>query len=180
MLAAPGERKYFLPRRIDYLFSFDLTLGTSQTSPSSGGHRLHLATNGAGSPVYHVLGDETVLGNDSIFGTVKSYTDCVFVPAGSNTGQIDARITVETEDKAVIWAQYQGILRLGPRGLARLLGGTATFTAKAFITPRFETAFPKYRWLAERQCLGYGTIEVEYGIVTAATFDIHAAAAPLT
>jgi hypothetical protein len=184
MLPPTGDRKYFLPRKTDYLFSFDLALDTrtlqSQASPWLGGVRMHLTINGGDSPAYHVLGDETVLGNDSIFGCVRSFSDSVFVPEGTTTGRIDARISVETNDHAIIWAQYHGTLRLGPRGLDRLLEGNASFQAKAFITPRFETVFPKYRWLAERQCVGYGTVAVEKGVITSATFDIHAASAPLT
>lgn len=182
MMMPAGERKHFLGRKVDYLFSYDLAFEKgpeSQASPAVGGVCLRVTGNGVRSPVYHALGDDTVLGHDAIAGVVDHFDDRVLVRERTHVGVSAARLTILTEDRALIFAQYQGVLRLGHRGLPRLLGERTRFQAKAFITPRFETAYSKYRWLAERQCIGYGTVEIENGALRAATFDIYSAVAPL-
>jgi hypothetical protein len=45
--------------------------------------------------------------------------------------------------------------------------------AKLFITPRFDTAYPKYKWLTERQCAGFGLLTIDDGQIVQATFDIY-------
>jgi hypothetical protein len=182
MLSA-GERRHYLGRKVEYLFSYDLHIKRDpeqlQTSRTIGGVSIHVVGNGQKSPVYHVLGDDMVLGNDGIAGEVDRLDQRLVVREQSNLGVLESKLTIVTTDGALIWSQHQGVVRLGPRGLPRLLGGSTKFQAKAFITPRFETAYPKYRWLAERQCIGYGLLNIENGALSSGTFDIYSATAPL-
>jgi hypothetical protein len=62
---------------------------------------------------------------------------------------LDVRVTLETDDRQLIYMTYRGI-RHGPAAvLARLAKGEAVDPASYYFrtTPVFETASPKYDWL---------------------------------
>ncbi len=62
---------------------------------------------------------------------------------------LDVRITLETDDRQLIYMTYRGI-RHGPAEvMARLAQGEAVDPASYYFrtTPAFETASPKYDWL---------------------------------
>lgn len=62
---------------------------------------------------------------------------------------LDVRITLETDDRQLIYMTYRGI-RHGPvEVMARLAQGEAVDPASYYFrtTPAFETAAPKYDWL---------------------------------
>jgi len=62
---------------------------------------------------------------------------------------LDVRLTLETDDRQLIYMTYRGI-RHGPaQVLARLAKGEAVDPASYYFrtTPAFETAAPKYDWL---------------------------------
>lgn len=62
---------------------------------------------------------------------------------------LDVRVTLETDDRQLIYMTYRGI-RHGPAAvMARLAKGEAVDPASYYFrtTPLFETASPKYDWL---------------------------------
>src|SRR5262249_45827782 len=132
------------------------------------------------SRAFHALGDETVLGNDAIEGAVVWFQERVVFARETDTGTVDTKLTILTDDGARIWTRYQGRIRLGRFGYRRLLAGKATnggpdassFEAKAFVAPRFETDSSKYKWLTERQCVAYGKVIVKNGVIDSARYDV--------
>ena len=59
-------------------------------------------------------------------------------------GRLDVRATLETDDGALIYMQYFGIIVTDPRATA----GESQFGQGYFMTqPRFETGAKKYQWL---------------------------------
>jgi hypothetical protein len=62
---------------------------------------------------------------------------------------MDVRMTVETEDGAMIFVQYHGRMRYatdkGPHTL--------------YVAPRFETGHEKYAWLNGVQAVGKGLLD---------------------
>lgn len=139
--------------------------------------------------VYHVHDDISVEGNDAISGSVRMYRDSLFLPRGDRYGTVDGAVVIETSDQAVIDARFRGSISLGSLGVGHFdqatrddghdtadwgdTGSTPT-RVKVFITPRFETAYPKYKWLTERQCAGFGVVDIEEGWPKRATIDIYA------
>jgi hypothetical protein len=129
--------------------------------------------------VYHVLDDITVEDNDAITGAVRMVRDWVFLPTGDKFGAIEGSLVIETDDDAVIDSRYKGCLSVGSLGIGHFdesapeEKGVPT-RAKLFIAPRFETAYPKYKWLTERQCAGFGLVDIEDGVAVRATIDIYA------
>jgi hypothetical protein len=83
-------------------------------------------------------------------------------------GRLDVRATLETEDGALIYLQYQGINRPEPGKAARAPGEPSRYGDRYFMTaPRFETADERYQWLNGLVCVAEGNAApdgVEYRV----------------
>jgi hypothetical protein len=181
------NRTSFLPRHLEYLFSFDLDLGlqrrkhreraplaviTSETS---------LFDQDSASQVYNALGDANVLGEPAITGYVECAQDRIEFSPGNEFGEISGRIVIRTPDHSLIESSYAGVVRTRHHwGLIRQEyandSGPAEVEARAQFTTHFETGAAKYRWLVEHQCVGFGNMRLEAGEPTWASFDIYALA----
>ncbi len=64
------------------------------------------------------------------------------------TGTLDVRLTLETDDGALIFVQYNGRADLAP----------GPGKAPVYIAPRFETGDPRYAWLSKIQAIGKGVL----------------------
>jgi hypothetical protein len=64
-------------------------------------------------------------------------------------GRLDVRGTLETDDGALVYVSYFGILHLDEQVMQKLSGGGATEYGEIyfFTQPRFETGDPRYAWL---------------------------------
>lgn len=65
-------------------------------------------------------------------------------------GLIDIRITLETDDGALIYVEYQG-----RRNMSQVQQG---IDAPVYIAPRFETSDERYAWLNTVLAIGKGTV----------------------
>lgn len=87
--------------------------------------------------------DATVSG-DRLRGRVRGPgADWVLLHGGCGT--LDVRITIETDDGALVYAQYHGKIDM---------------TVQPFhirVAPRFETGDERYAWLNDVQAVGVGT-----------------------
>jgi hypothetical protein len=72
--------------------------------------------------------------------------------------ELDVRLTVETDDKALIYVTYQGMRHGSSEDLAALASGQHVPPERLYfrILPRFETAAPEWKWLNNILCVGYG------------------------
>lgn len=62
--------------------------------------------------------------------------------------RLDVRITLETDDGALIYVQYFGVIREDPTRPPRPAGEPAEYGDRYFMTaPRFETGDERYKWL---------------------------------
>ncbi len=76
------------------------------------------------------------------------------MPGGSL--RVDARMSLQTGDGALIHVSYGGVISVKPENFARMSAG-ATLTAEDMyfiITPCFQTAHPQYAWLNHVQAVG--------------------------
>ena len=98
--------------------------------------------------IAHVTGG--VFKGERLSGTIHAAPggDWILVrPDGATV--LDVRITLETDDRQLIYMTYRGV-RHGPAEvMARLAKGEAVDPASYYFrtTPVFETASPKYDWL---------------------------------
>ncbi len=67
------------------------------------------------------------------------------------TALIDIRLTLETDDGALIYVEYQG-----RRDFSQVYEGV---DAPVYIAPRFETSDERYSWLNKIQAVGKGLVD---------------------
>lgn len=85
-------------------------------------------------------------------------------------GRLDVRGTIETDDGALLYVSYFGVLELSDRAMQALPQGPATdYGELRFMTqPRFETGDPRYAWLNTAVCVAEGRLlpgpAVEYRV----------------
>ncbi|MDW3218866.1 MAG: DUF3237 domain-containing protein [Acidimicrobiales bacterium] len=85
------------------------------------------------------------------------------------TARLDVRATLETDDGALIYVQYPGVMVINEAAMNALAGGGETqFGEVEFFTqPRCETGHPDYAWLNRVVAVGQGRLfpnGVEYNI----------------
>jgi hypothetical protein len=120
---------------------------------------------------------------------VESFEERAFVPvaADEKAGMVEGSIVIRTDDGAILDSRYGGSLTVRyPLRVRRERDGALweddrrrdpvvpPFRTSAFIAPRFESSSPKYRWLVERQCAGFGIVEVTSAGQWRATYDFYA------
>lgn len=80
----------------------------------------------------------------------------------STTFKLDVRITIETDDGALIYVTYSGYIHTDAKKFATILGGKGNEVSPSdyyFRTnPVFETSSPKYAWLNHTVAIGVGRI----------------------
>ena len=77
-------------------------------------------------------------------------------------GRIDVRLQVVTDDGAVLYVTYTGLLEMNDAVVSATMGdGTTDFDDQYFrTTPRFETGDERYAWLNDIQAVGIGDADV--------------------
>ena len=94
--------------------------------------------------------DDVVLEGERLRARLKGVAAADWLLLGADgTGTVDVRMTVETDDGALIFVQYHG--------RADFSGGPGT--APVYTAPRFETGDPRYAWLNKIQAAAKGTVE---------------------
>lgn len=87
-------------------------------------------------------------------------------------GIIDSRATIETEDGALIEVNLGGVMEVGDESLKKALHGDWPERIAYRGAPRYETADPRYAWLARMFCISVG--EIVPGRDEAVTADVYA------
>ena len=74
--------------------------------------------------------------------------------------QLDVRGTIQTDDGALIYATYSGLIVAEPAVFGRLLQAEdVQFSEYYFyINPMFQTGAPQYAWLNQRIAVGRGKV----------------------
>ena len=79
-------------------------------------------------------------------GSLKGKAAADWLVLHGDVGMLDVRVAIETDDGAVVFAQYNGRMDI-----------SAGLGAKpAYVAPRFETGDPRYAWLNLVQAVGKG------------------------
>jgi hypothetical protein len=76
------------------------------------------------------------------------------MPGGSL--RVDARMSIVTDDGALIHVLYGGVIAIAPADFVRMAaGGTLGADEMHFVTtPMFQTGDPRYAWLNRTQAIG--------------------------
>jgi hypothetical protein len=86
-------------------------------------------------------------------------------------GLPSVRTTWETDDGAVLYADYYGIFDLGEQGYDNALRDRFPDSASVQLAPRFMTDHPRYSWINRLQCLGVGNVDMVNSVVD---YDLYA------
>jgi hypothetical protein len=76
----------------------------------------------------------------------------------NGAGELDVRATLETDDGALIYMTYRGVLDASPEVIGRIFSGEDVGPDAYYFrtAPRFETGSAPYAWLNKRVCVGAG------------------------
>ena len=117
--------------------------------------------------IFDVAGG-TFQGNEMKGTLLSSGGDWTLVGSDGAT-RLDVRATLRTDDGALVFIQYCGIMVLDDRARATLAaGGSLDYGAIYFMAqPRFETGYPRYAWLNATAAVAEGRLGpgwVEYRV----------------
>lgn len=87
-------------------------------------------------------------------------------------GVVDVRATMVSNDGALIYTHYTGVLDAGPDGYAAFLEGRLPPTMPIRTAPRFHTAHTDYLWLNRLQAFSVGTVDMGAAKVS---YDVYGA-----
>jgi hypothetical protein len=79
------------------------------------------------------------------------------------TCQLDVRATMETDDGALIYIQYNGRCDLS---------GGFEAAGPVYAAPRFETGDPRYAWLNKVQAVQKGEYDVAKGEIVCQIYEV--------
>lgn len=179
-------RPYFLDKALLYLFSYnvEIELTSQKIGVVPAGARFNENAVSGESRVYHVLREKSQGGLAPTFkvitGKLKQGADCALYRS-DDVIVGDIRMTIETDDGALIGGRYRATAYLKPGGYDAFVAGVdqvgtrkKPVQAPIVITPRYETAAPQYKWLMDFQCVGFGRADVIKDEVRRVTYDIYA------
>lgn len=108
----------------------------------------------------------------ALHGSVLSGGSDSFLVDATGRGLLDVRMTLKTDDEALIFVTYKGILHHVPTLEAKLIGGEAVNWSEYYfrIAPFCETASDKYAWLNNILAVGVG--EADFGGVSYSIYRI--------
>lgn len=122
--------------------------------------------------IYNVRNGGWVKG-PKINGTIVAPTGDWLRVMPSGVARLDVRLSVRTDDGALIYMTYNGIISHTKESWDRLLKGEV-LTAKDhyFLTaPTMQTSSEKYAWVNQVQCIGK-VVEVKLGEGSYVKYDI--------
>lgn len=143
---------------LEYLFSYHLQLNPPET--------LGCVPEGIRANVYTVAG--TVTG-EKVQGKLRPVGGDWVTVRPDGVAITDVRGTIETNDGALIYITYTGVMDLGKDGYQKFSLGELPPTAQIRNVPRFQTAHPQYQWLNRVQCisvaeLNFATFEADFDV----------------
>jgi hypothetical protein len=156
-----------IPYTLDHIFSYNVTIATPPEviGVVPEGLRAHFYVAGGKVTGPRVHGKVRPVGGDWL--TMRQ--DGVAI--------VDARLTLETVDGALIYLAYSGLVDLGTDGYQRFLQGEPPPRGTPIRTvPRCYTSHPDYLWLNRLQCLGVGQVFVGFEGHSEVVYDIYAVA----
>ncbi len=119
----------------------------------------HLGATPAGARSVFIIAGGTFDG-PQLRGTVRPGGGDWFVQRTNGAGELDVRMTLETDDGALIYLRYTGVLDVDPTVMARVFAGEDVSPSEYYFRtqPRFETGAEKYAWLNKLVCIGSGIV----------------------
>jgi len=178
------DRSRYVDKSLLYIFSYDVEaeLDRQEIGFVPGGVRANIFARPNLSRVYHVLRERTVpgLGFDAFSGSLEWGADWLLWRE-DDIEYTRVQATIVTDDQAMLHMTYLLVAYLGPGGYRRIVSEKGKIGKEdapvrwpVVCSPRFETSHPKYRWLMDYQCIGFGQVQVIKSEVRRLTYDVYA------
>jgi hypothetical protein len=137
--------------RLEHIMSYNATLAAPEIiGPLPEGLRVN----------FYVTGGEVT--GPRVFGKVRPVGADWLTLRKDGVGLLDVRATIETNDGALIYVTYPGIIDLGENGYQDFLEGRPPASGTPIRTsPRCMTSHPNYAWLNRLHCVGIGQAFIE-------------------
>jgi len=118
----------------------------SHVGVTPGGHRCIVRVEGGAFAGPRLRGDILPGGGDWV------------LERSDGSRRLDVRVTLRTDDGALIYAQYGGIFHTSAEIFQQLTSGEAVDDSAYYFrtAPVFETASPRYAWLNRLLAIAYG------------------------
>jgi hypothetical protein len=163
-------RRQFFDKKLMYACSYDpqLSFEVDEAMAVPGGVRVNLGPRSGGraapvpiGAVFHVLDSFSVEGVDGRkhscpIGSIETICESILIRDDTGVGDVEGRMTMQTDDHATIDVTYSGKLRFRSHPAAALAANRALHGG-AWLVPRFVTLDTRYHWLSEHTCVAFGT-----------------------
>lgn len=169
-MSVNADRRYLFARSDSYLFSYDVNMCMTQTGTGWG---LALKPDNSDEPdpsacnVFHVRSESVVGDRDALWGQVRWLTGrCEFKSYG-DTASTSGKMLIQSREGAMIDTFFYGSNRLQELGQRRLIIEPHLvdgIDVRVSYWLRFDSAHPKYRWLAQTPCVGFGRAAITGGV----------------
>jgi hypothetical protein len=104
---------------------------------------------------FYVTGGEIT--GPKVFGKIRPAGGDWMTVRRDGIAALDVRVTAETNDGALLYLTYTGIIDRGENGYDDFLKGVPLASGAAIrISPRIQTSHPNYLWLNRLHCIGVG------------------------
>jgi len=90
--------------------------------------------------------------------SVHSQGDHELIVRTDGVGDLSVRVTLETDDHALISMRYSAVVDLGPDGAERARQQRWPAVSQVRSAPRLLTSNAEYEWLNRLQCVGIGEV----------------------
>jgi len=173
------HRRQLLEKNLLYMFSIDSNLeeGREDIGFVPGGLRVNVHSTPHDSRAYSVAGEAKLLGQKPVSGTIEWGTDFVLARE-DDLELLDVRFVIRADDGACIEVEVHGVLAAGPRSFVKIVSEKPKFgTEKApvdgtlFVAPRCRSGDSRYKWLSDRQCLGFGQVTLINSVARQSRLD---------
>lgn len=155
---ASTEQGPWFAKNLEYVLSYSATLREPEViGPLAEGLRLNFYITGGSFE------------GPSCKGTVLSVGADWLTICTDGVGILDVRATFKTDDDALIYTAYTGVLDAGADGYQKALEGKLPEVIPLRVCSRMHTVHPKYLWLNRHQFFHFGeanllTLTVRYDV----------------
>jgi hypothetical protein len=119
---------------------------------------------------FYVTGGEIT--GPKVFGKLRPVGADWLTLRRDGVAVLDVKATAETNDGALLYITYAGIIDLGPNGYQEFLNGAIPPSGTSIrICPTVTTSHPSYLWLNRLHCVGVGQAFLERSEVA---YDVYA------
>jgi hypothetical protein len=153
-----SERRYLLPVADNYVLSVDIDGRLSQSGAGWNLSYLNRVDKPSAFDVFPLRDDGVIGEHDAVWGHVEWLRgQCAFKSYG-DAASASGDLLIRTRDGVMLEAAYYGTNRLQELGQRVLLTSKEDpqIEIKVFYWLQFETSHPKYRWLSQTPCVGFG------------------------